>query len=82
MPRGCCYAIPNFTAVVLITLSIAIGATVTIFSIVDAWLVRPLNFPNADRLAIAFAARPERPTEPAVSGAGRSLRFQQRSSAT
>lgn len=57
---------PNFAAVVLITLSIAIGATVTIFSIVDAWLVRPLNFPNAGRLAIAFAARPERPTEPAV----------------
>lgn len=57
---------PGFTSVTLTTLAIAIGATVTVFSIVDAWLLRPLNFPNADRLAIAFAARPERPAEPAV----------------
>src|ERR687891_2759387 len=55
-----------FAAVVLATLGIAIGATVTVFSIVDAWLVKPLNFPDADRLVIAFAARPERPPEPAV----------------
>ena len=57
---------PGFTSVILITLAIAIGATITVFSIVDAWLIRPLNFPDADRLAIAFASRPERPTEPAV----------------
>jgi predicted permease len=57
---------PHFAAVVLATLAIAIGATVTVFTIVDAWLVKPLNFPDADRLVIAFAARPERPTEPAV----------------
>src|SRR5262245_46514739 len=57
---------PPFAAVVLATLAIAIGATVTVFSIVDTWLVKPLNFPDADRLVIAFAARPERPTEPAV----------------
>ena len=57
---------PGFTSVILATLAIAIGATVTVFSIVDAWLIRPLNFPDGDRLAIAFAARPERPTEPAV----------------
>jgi hypothetical protein len=41
--------------------AIASGATLTVFSIVDAWLVRPLNFPEPDRLAIAFATRPERP---------------------
>jgi predicted permease len=57
---------PGFSTVVIATLAIAIGAAVTVFSIVDAWLFRPLNFPEADRLAIAFAARPERPTEPAV----------------
>jgi putative ABC transport system permease protein len=57
---------PQLAAVVLVTLAIAIGATVTVFSIVDAWLVKPLNFPDSDRLVIAFAARPERPTEPAV----------------
>jgi len=57
---------PGFAATVLVTLAIAIGATVTVFSIVDAWLVRPLRFPDAQRLVIAFAAQPNRPTEPAV----------------
>ena len=57
---------PGFSAIVVATLAIAIGATVTVFSFVDAWLFRPLNFPDAERLVIAFAARPERPAEPAV----------------
>src|SRR5262245_6608664 len=57
---------PAFAVVVLPTLAVATGAVVTVFSIVDAWLLRPLNFPQSDRLVIAFAARPERPTEPAV----------------
>jgi putative ABC transport system permease protein len=57
---------PGFAAVVLATLALAIGATVTVFSIVDAWLFRPLNFPQSDRLFIAFGANPDRPSEPAV----------------
>lgn len=57
---------PGFAAVVLTTLAIAIGATVTVFSIVDAWLFRPLNFPHAERLVVAFGARAERPTDPQV----------------
>ena len=57
---------PVFAAVVLGTLALAIAATVTVFSIVDAWLFRPLNFPQSDRLVIAFAATPDRPSEPAV----------------
>jgi hypothetical protein len=32
---------PGFAAVVITTLALAIGATVTVFSIVDAWLFRP-----------------------------------------
>jgi predicted permease len=57
---------PVFAATVLATLAISIGSVVTVFSIVDAWLLRPLNFPKADRLVIGFAAAKERPTEPAV----------------
>jgi predicted permease len=57
---------PAVTAVVLCTLGIAIGGTVTAFSITDAWLFRPLNFPAADRLVVAFMATAARPTEPAV----------------
>ena len=57
---------PAFSAVVLTTLAVGIGATVTVFSIVDAWLLRPLAFPNAERLVIGLAATRERPAEPAV----------------
>ena len=57
---------PGFTANVLATLAIAVGASLTVFGIVDAWLFRRLDFPAADRLVVAFGARPERPTEPAV----------------
>jgi len=57
---------PGFAAVIVTTLALAIAATVSVFSIVDAWLLRPLNFPDANRLVIAFAAAPDTPTEPAV----------------
>ena len=57
---------PGVTAVVLCTLAIAIGAAVTAFSITDAWLFRPLRFPAADRLVVAFMASAPRPTEPSV----------------
>jgi putative ABC transport system permease protein len=57
---------PGFTAVVLCTLGVAIGGTVTAFSISDAWLFRPLDFPAADRLVVAFMATSARPTEPLV----------------
>src|SRR5215471_2552837 len=57
---------PVFTTIVVGTLAIAIGAAVTVFSITDAWLFRPLAFPHAGRLVVAFAATSSRPEEPAV----------------
>jgi predicted permease len=71
---------PGFSLVVLTILSAAIGASVTVFSIVDAWLVRPLSFPDANRLVIGLAARRDRPTEPAIYLAYRSYAaFKERS---
>lgn len=40
----------SFTLTVLLTLALCIGANVAIFAVVDAILVRPLPFPEADRL--------------------------------
>jgi hypothetical protein len=50
---------PAFTLVVTITMAIAIGATTTMMSVVNAAIIRPLPFPGAERLVFArgFLAR-------------------------
>ncbi len=48
----------GFTATVLLTLALCIGANVTIFAVVDAILVRSLPFPQADRLVTAIKTYP------------------------
>jgi predicted permease len=45
------------TALAVLTLALGIGATTTMFSVVDAALLRPVPFARADRLAMLYVTR-------------------------
>lgn len=45
---------PGFSVTVIATLAIGLGATVAIFSVVNALLLRPLPYPDSDRLVMVW----------------------------
>jgi putative ABC transport system permease protein len=50
---------PVFTIVTVATLALGIGANSAIFSLVNAVLLRPIGYPDADRLLLIYEGLPE-----------------------
>jgi putative ABC transport system permease protein len=56
---------PGFVAIIVLTLALGVGANTTIFSAVNACLLRPLPFPDSDRLMAVFDRQPPDDLTPA-----------------
>jgi putative ABC transport system permease protein len=41
---------PGFMTVAVLTLALGIGPNTAIFSYINAWVIKPLPYPHADRL--------------------------------
>jgi len=49
---------PGFTTIAVITLALGIGANTAIFSLTNALVLRPFDFPDLDRLVSVFGTMP------------------------
>ena len=50
---------PAFAATALLTLAVCLGANLTIFAVIDSVLLRPLPFPEPERLMMIFNTYPK-----------------------
>ena len=51
---------PAISVAAILTLALGIGATTALFTVVNSVLLRPLPYPEPDRLARVYSAWPER----------------------
>ena len=55
---------PGFTALAVIVLALSIAATTSIFTVVNGVLLRPLGFPEAERLMVITEVNPQQGPQP------------------
>ena len=58
---------PGFTAVAVLTLALGIGAVTALFSVLDGVVLKPLSYPDADRIVSVINRYPDRAV-PALAG--------------
>ena len=54
---------PGFALVAIVTLALGIGANTTIFSVINSLLLKPIPFPDADRLALVWQSQANDPKD-------------------
>ena len=62
---------PGYSVAAILMLVLGIGATTTLFSVVDTILLRPLPFPNPDRLVTVMEASPSKNKKDSLMAPGR-----------
>lgn len=62
---------PGYSATAILMLILGIGATTTLFSVVDTILLKPLPYPNPDRLVTVMEASPSKNKKDSLIAPGR-----------
>jgi putative ABC transport system permease protein len=72
---------PGFTVVALLTLALGLGATMAIFSVVDAVLLRPLPYPESERIVRLWSIYTQRDLPPLNVSDGEFLDYREQNQA-